>query len=146
LVYLYTTVLKQSFESIYATEHENFKWILEPKECPTIFKELQKEQFENLNFDDLILEKLEKNRDLDEKNNDLKNSFENYFNSKNKEQNSNSRKEFFIGRTLSLEKSFLYFPELFKYYHDTLEVLMMDNNGSLPIAWRYYIAIMVNKS
>jgi len=114
---------------------ENFKWIIDINEVPWLFKKIS-DSYLKVDIEELFKEKLGSIRLFDGKQ-DLVNSLETYF-IKNE-----LRKEFFVGRILTIEKYFIYFPELLKYYYDTLEIILKDNDGSLPITWRYFIAIMV---
>jgi len=135
LIYIYTQIFKQSYESLYSAEMENFKWIIDINEVPWLFKKIS-DSYPKVDIEELFKEKLGSIRLFDGKQ-DLVNSLETYF-IKNE-----LRKEFFVGRILTIEKYFIYFPELLKYYYDTLEIILKDNDGSLPITWRYFIAIMV---
>lgn len=135
LIYIYTQIFKQSYESLYSAEMENFKWIIDINEVPWLFKKIS-DSYLKVDIEELFKEKLGSIRLFDGKQ-DLVNSLETYF-IKNE-----LRKEFFVGRILTIEKYFIYFPELLKYYYDTLEIILKDNDGSLPITWRYFIAIMV---
>jgi hypothetical protein len=140
MIHLYSNVFKQSKELVNSAEFENFKSILDTKETPYIFRELMKENFESVNIDQLIKENLSINREIEDKSGEAVKDLLGYF---DKDKKNDVRREIFSGRVLTLEKYFVYFPEFLKYYYDTLEVLMLDNNGSLPVTWRYYIALMV---
>jgi len=147
LLYIFKHVLKQNIEQIHAADAEYFKWIFDRKDIPYLFEDFNNEFIENINIDEIINEKLDVIRTLKEnllekekQDNDYNNnSFISHFNKRKNE----SAREFYAGRILTLEKFFIHFPEFLVYYHDTLDILMLDNNGSLPITWRYFIAIMV---
>ena len=156
------SVFKQNLENLNSGALEIFKWNFEGKEVPFLFVGgsgmidwLEKEKISFTKIEELISDNLDKLRKYDNKDdNDLNTFYKsfdayNYYSSGNNKCNDNNNnsenniKEFFTGRILTLEKFFVYFPDFFKYHYETLDVLMKDNNGSLHITWRYYIAIMV---
>ena len=57
LIYIYTQIFKQSYESLYSAEMENFKWIIDINEVPWLFKKIS-DSYPKVDIEELFKEKL----------------------------------------------------------------------------------------